>query len=83
MDIGLSDTSGQLDHARVAELLARRWTEDRPYFTAIGTVWRGKLQASWHRGPRHTLYLRWSRRLQLILSVGSVNRPNRHRSRGN
>jgi hypothetical protein len=70
MDIGLSDTSGQLDHARVAELLARRWTEDRPYFTAIGTVWRGKLQASWHRGPRHTLYLRWSRRAAVDFERG-------------
>ena len=62
MYMALNDNNGQLDHACNAELLARRWTQDRPYFTAIGTVWRGRLQASWHRGPGHTLFLRWSRR---------------------
>lgn len=38
MNIGIADTSGQLDHARVAELLARRWTENRRHFITIGTI---------------------------------------------
>jgi hypothetical protein len=53
MRTGLSDTSRPLDQARVAELIARRWREDRPNFTAIGTVWRGGVHASWQPGPAH------------------------------
>lgn len=73
MNIGVSDTSRQLDRARVAELLARHWTEDPPYFTAIGTVWRGGLQASWQRGSgRTSLSLRWSRRAALDFERGAA-----------
>jgi hypothetical protein len=61
MNISLGDTGGQLDHAHVAELLARRWMENRRYFTTIGTIRRGGLQASWHRGPGNSLSLHWSR----------------------
>jgi hypothetical protein len=56
----LNDNTGQVDHAPVAELIARRWTDDRPYVTAIGTVWRAGIKASWQRGPAHTLSLHWA-----------------------
>jgi hypothetical protein len=72
MNTGIADTSGQLDHRHAAELLARRWTEDRPYFTAIGTVWRAGIQASWQRGPAHTLSLHWAPRTALEFERGAA-----------
>jgi hypothetical protein len=72
MNTGIADTSGLLDHARAAELLASRWTDDRPYFTAIGTVWRAGLQACWQRGPGHTLSLHWARRTVFEFERGAA-----------
>ena len=37
MRVGLSSTSGQIDHAGLAELVLRRWKEVRPYYTLNGT----------------------------------------------
>ena len=55
------DSDRELGFTAAAELLARRWTEDRPYFTlneATGT----RLQATWLRKPsRADLELHWSR----------------------
>ena len=33
MKIGLSSTSGQIDHTVLAELVSRRWKEARSYYT--------------------------------------------------
>jgi hypothetical protein len=72
MYMGLNGNTGQVDHAPVAELLARRWTDDRPYVTAIGAVWRAGIQASWQRGPDHTLSLHWARRTALEFERGAA-----------
>jgi hypothetical protein len=72
MYMGLNGNTGQVDHALVAELLARRWTDDRPYVTAIGAVWRAGIQASWQRGPDHTLSLHWARRTALEFERGAA-----------
>ena len=37
MKVGLSSTSGQIDHTVLAELVLRRWKEVRPYYTLNGT----------------------------------------------
>jgi hypothetical protein len=72
MNTGIADTSGQLDHARVAELLARRWKDDHPYITAIGTAWRAGIQASWQPGPVHTLSLHWARQTAFEFERGAA-----------
>ncbi len=72
MKTGIADTSGQLDHRHAAELLARRWMENRRYFTTIGTIWRAGIQASWQRGPAHTLSLHWARRTAFEFERGAA-----------
>jgi hypothetical protein len=50
------------DHSVLAELIARRWKQDRPYFTLIEPTRGAWLEASWRRQPgRSTLELHWSR----------------------
>ena len=72
MNISIADTSGLLDHARVAELLARRWTENRRHFITVGTIRRGGLQAYWQLGPAHTLSLHWARRTAFEFERGAA-----------
>lgn len=63
MHRNLSDNGCQFDPAGAAELIAQRRTDERPYFTAIGTVWRSGLQAAWQReSGQITIFLRWTRR---------------------
>ncbi len=49
MKVGLSSTSGQINHTVLAELASRRWKEARPYYTLNGTAREVRLEASWRR----------------------------------
>ena len=54
---------GQFDHTVLADVLARRWTEARPYFALREPVEHVSLEGSWGHRPGHTgLDLHWSRR---------------------
>ena len=49
------------DHSVLAELIARRWKQDRSYFTLHETSRGAQLEASWRRQPgRSALELHWS-----------------------
>jgi hypothetical protein len=51
------------DHTAVAELISRRWQEDRPYFTLNRKARGVWLEGSWWRQPANSaLKLHWSRR---------------------
>jgi len=51
------------DHALLGSILARRWTEERPYFVLDQRAPAGWLEATWQRRPHCTgLDLHWSRR---------------------
>jgi hypothetical protein len=43
-----TSANGQVDNTTIAELLARRWRENRPYFTLNGEPREARLQSSWH-----------------------------------
>ena len=49
-------------HTALAELISRRWQEDRPYFT-LNKARGAWLEGSWWRQPANSaLKLHWSRR---------------------
>lgn len=51
------------DHSVLAEVIAWRWKEDRPYFTLNERAPGAWLEASWRRQPANSaLKLHWSRR---------------------
>jgi hypothetical protein len=55
------------DHSVLAELIAWRWKQHRPYFTLNERAW---LEASWRRQPgRSALKLQWSRHAPCIASA--------------
>ena len=50
-------------HTALAELISRRWQEDRPYFTLNRKARGAWLEGSWCRPPANSaLKLHWSRR---------------------
>jgi len=54
--------NGQLGSTAVAELLAKRWTEDRPFFTINESPRGSALHAWWLRRPGSAgLKQPWSR----------------------
>jgi len=66
MKIGERSASLQFDHTVLAELIARRWKQDRPYFTLNKRACGAWLQASrWRQSGRSALGLHWSRRARL------------------
>jgi predicted component of type VI protein secretion system len=51
------------DHTTLAQLISRRWQEDRPYFTPNKKARGAWLEGSWWRQPANgALKLHWSRR---------------------
>ena len=51
------------DHTALAELISRRWQEDKPYFTLNRKARGAWLEGSWSPQPANrALKLRWSRR---------------------
>jgi hypothetical protein len=63
MKIEGNDASTHFNHTVLAELIARRWREDRHFFTLNGAVWGTRLEASWSQQPGNSaLELHWSRR---------------------
>ena len=63
------------DHSVLAELIARRWKQDRSYFTRRKP--RGaRLQASWWRQPgRSAMELHWSHRAPGIAQADRLPPP--------
>ena len=60
------------DHTALAELISRRWREDRPYFVLTRKARGAWLQGpSWRQPPNSALQLRWSRR-SLALRMQSL-----------
>jgi hypothetical protein len=62
MKIGASSVSLHCDRTLLAKLIARRWKQDRPYFTLNERSREAWLEASW--GPqsvRSAFELHWSR----------------------
>ena len=54
------------DQSVLAELIARRWKQDRSYFTLNERSRGAQLEASWWRQPgRSAMELHWSHRAQL------------------
>ncbi len=49
MKVGLSSTSGQIEHTVLAELASRRWKDARPYYRLNRTAREGRLEASLRR----------------------------------
>jgi len=51
------------DHTALAELILRRWQEERPYFTLNRNARGAWLEGSWWGQPANSaLKLHWSRR---------------------
>lgn len=58
------------DLSVLAELITRRWKQDRPYFTLNERTPEAWLEASWRRQPgRSALELHWSRRATYLASA--------------
>jgi hypothetical protein len=61
----------EFDHSALAELIARRWKQDRSYFTLNEKSRGAPLKASWWRQPgRSALELHWSHRALCIAHAG-------------
>lgn len=64
-----------LDHSVLAELIAGRWKQDRPYFTPKKRTFAAWLGTSWRRQPsRNALELHWSCRPGCIVRAGLLPR---------
>lgn len=69
-------------HTALAELISRRWQEDRPYFTlnkARGACLEG---SCWRQPANSTLKLHWSRRspalqMQTVFARMALQKPSR------
>jgi hypothetical protein len=70
MKIGASSAGLHFDHSVLAELITRRWKQDRPHFTLNKGTRGAWLEASWWRPPgRSALELHWSRRAPCVASA--------------
>ena len=71
------------DHTALAELISRRWQEDRPYFTLNRKARGAWLEGSWRRQPANSaLKLHWSRRspalqMQTVFARMALQKPSR------
>jgi hypothetical protein len=77
MKIGEGSASLQFDHTVLAELIARRWKQDRRYFTLNERACGAWLQASrWPQPGRSALGLHWSRHspLQAVFDGAGISR---------
>jgi hypothetical protein len=64
------------DHSVLAELITRRWKQDRPYFTLNERAPGAWLEASWRRQPgRSALQLHWSHHAPCIASADLLPPP--------
>ena len=68
------------DHTALAELISRRWREDKPYFTLKRLAPGAWLGGSWSPQPANsTLKLCWSRRsaaLQAVFAGTALQEPS-------
>jgi|HubBroStandDraft_1064217.scaffolds.fasta_scaffold173278_2 hypothetical protein len=63
MKIGINHASANFDHTVLAEVISRRWREDRLFFTLNRGAHGARLEASWLQQPANSaLELHWSRR---------------------
>jgi hypothetical protein len=70
---GAMNESLDFDHTALAELISRRWQEDRPYFTLNRKARGAWLEGSWSPQPANSsLRLRWSRRSSSALQMQTV-----------
>jgi hypothetical protein len=71
------------DHTALAELISRRWREDKPYFTLKRIAPGAWLEGSWWRQPANSaLKLRWSRwsaalQMQAAFARTALQEPSR------
>jgi hypothetical protein len=71
------------DHIALAELISRRWQEDRPYLTLNRTAWVACVEGSWGRQPANSaLKLHWSRRAGALQMQTVFARRHKEPSRG-
>jgi hypothetical protein len=62
MKIADASVSAQFDHSVLAEVISRRWRENRAFFSPGTTTRVPRLEDSWWREPANTaLELHWSR----------------------
>ena len=72
-----------LDHTALAELISRRWQEDKPYFTLNRKAPGAWLEGSWSPQPANSApKLRWSRRsaalqMQAVFARTVLQEPSR------
>lgn len=72
MRIEVNDAGAHFDHTVLAAVIARRWREDRRFFTLNGELPGTRLQASWSQQPANSaLELHWSRRRPSIPAAES------------
>jgi len=71
------------DHTALAELISRRWQEDKPYFTLNRKAPGAWLEGSWSPQPANSaLKLRWSRwsaplQVQAVFARTALQEPSR------
>jgi hypothetical protein len=76
MKFGERSASPHIDHTLLAELIARRWKQNRPHFTLNERSRGAWLQASWWRPPgRRVMELHWSRRAPRMASADLLPLP--------
>jgi hypothetical protein len=71
------------DHTALADLISRRWQEDKPYFTLNRKAPGTWLEGSWWRQPANSaLKLRWSRwsaalQMPAVFARTALQKPSR------
>ena len=71
MKSDVSNTTKPSDHNVIADLLARRWQENRRYLSLHERSRAPRLRAQWHRMPGYTaLVLHWTRPAPLDFERG-------------
>ena len=71
------------DHTALAELISRRWQEDKPYFTLNRKARGASLEGSWSPQPANSaLKLRCSRgssalQMQTVFARMALQKPSR------
>jgi hypothetical protein len=71
------------DHVALAELVSRRWQEDRSYFTLDRSARGAWLEGScWQQSGNSALKLHWSRRsptlqMQTVFALMALQKPSR------
>jgi len=72
------------DHTILAEVISRRWREDRPFFPPGTTTRVPRLEASWWREPLEDLsYTDWKRLLVIHLDKVVAKEGAKHGIRAN